>query len=757
MPVSFRRTPPAMTVQTSPETPPPSAPPPTPALAAHPRPKSSPPEWPAERLVKFIGRFTGALGKSLDYLATFPILKPILNTLNSIWVGISILILLALYIALGSGFANLRARMEMTDLQFFDWYPMRILVTWLALTLTVVTLRRIPLTLFKLGSWTVHVGILTLIGGSVFYFSHKTEGSMRLYPYQPRDSYFDATERALYTYPILANGQPDEAHATMTPLPNLPIYYEHLLQTGNAMNRPVPDSAIAPLGRQFKDVHATITGYYAAAILEPQWKVDRHADATQPAGPGVEEPSPAIRLSLTLTGVDSGQWLIANSPAGRVLDQPQDGNSAPFGIEYLYHPTPEQLADITTPLDGPLGITVRIPSKKFTKTFTVQQGQKIPLEGTPYSLEIGEQQVFPMLSKGYENAISNSLQVIITRKNPDGTTTTMDRRVLFRYPERSPDFITGPDGKPKRVQDRLDNDIQITFQDAQRDQFWIVDQPPPSTATAAAGKLELIERAAGGKVLRKPLPLGEEGAVQVNVGAPLAAAGQSPPAAAGVPMTLAVLDRTGHLVQVQEPSIIPMNQRKSGVTAMDAMQFSAVELQVTHGDFKDQRIFVPFVQFAQVGAKDPGREPTVVDVPGVGKLGFLLSTTRRPLPAEITLTYFHAVRYPGATHSYANYISNLRFTDKKTGATADKVAQLNEPAADRGLYYFQAGWAGPDVPANEMFSILGVGNRPGIWTMIVGAALMLTGIGYAFYVKPILLKYKKAQLAAWAAANRKPA
>jgi hypothetical protein len=56
-----------------------------------------------------------------------------------------------------------------------------------------------------------------------------------------------------------------------------------------------------------------------------------------------------------------------------------------------------------------------------------------------------------------------------------------------------------------------------------------------------------------------------------------------------------------------------------------------------------------------------------------------------------------------------------------------------------------------------MFSILGVGNRPGIWTMIVGAALMLTGIGYAFYVKPILLKYKKAQLAAWAAANRKPA
>ena len=37
------------------------------------------------------------------------------------------------------------------------------------------------MTLFKMGSWTVHIGILTLITGCVWYFSQKHEGSVRIY------------------------------------------------------------------------------------------------------------------------------------------------------------------------------------------------------------------------------------------------------------------------------------------------------------------------------------------------------------------------------------------------------------------------------------------------------------------------------------------------------------------------------------------------------------------------------------------------
>jgi hypothetical protein len=48
---------------------------------------------------------------------------------------------------------------------------------------------------------------------------------------------------------------------------------------------------------------------------------------------------------------------------------------------------------------------------------------------------------------------------------------------------------------------------------------------------------------------------------------------------------------------------------------------------------------------------------------------------------------------------------------------------------------------------------LGVGNRPGLTTMVVGAILMILGIGYSFYIKPLLLNAKKKSLAAWAKQN----
>ena len=140
-----------------------------------------------------------------------------------------------------------------------------------------------------------------------------------------------------------------------------------------------------------------------------------------------------------------------------------------------------------------------------------------------------------------------------------------------------------------------------------------------------------------------------------------------------------------------------------------------------------------------------------MNISGVGRIGFLLSTLRRELPSDVTLGDFHAVKYPGAETSYENYISTLALKDKDTGVEHTLTAQLNDPASDHGLYYFQAAWDGDDIaPAARRFSVIGVGNRPGIHIMILGAILMIAGIGYAFYVKPILLNLKKQSVATWA-------
>jgi hypothetical protein len=315
--------------------------------------------------------------------------------------------------------------------------------------------------------------------------------------------------------------------------------------------------------------------------------------------------------------------------------------------------------------------------------------------------------------------------VRITRKDADKTA-TFDRNVVARFPEISPDFIE-QDGQRKRIQERVDNNIQLTFHDAQRDQFWLVE----NDTRDANKKFEIYHRkVGGGKVDRYPATLKTPIAVKVG----------------GTQMHFNLLEETDRAIEVARPHIIPPQQRERGQTSMDAMQMSVIEMSFSKGDIKDKRFFVPFVQFATIGDPPMGRQPTAINIPGVGQVGFLLSTTRRALPTTVKLVDFQAIKYPGAANSYRDYVSTLEVTDKATGQKETLTARLNEPAGSHGLYYFQASWDG-DLQPGIRFSVLGVGNRPGIDTMLIGSTLIVLGIGYAFYVKPILLKKKKQAIA----------
>src|SRR6185437_8463312 len=125
----------------------------------------------------------------------------------------------------------------------------------------------IPLTLFKLGVWTVHIGILTLLTGCVIYFSQKQEGAVRIFLHQTASDCYDVTERSLYTYPMKADGTVDTAAAVMTRLPGLPIYYEHIAERNNAIDMPVPVSALTGVNGALKDASLKIVGYYPYAEL----------------------------------------------------------------------------------------------------------------------------------------------------------------------------------------------------------------------------------------------------------------------------------------------------------------------------------------------------------------------------------------------------------------------------------------------------------------------------------------------------------
>jgi len=651
------------------------------------------PVGPVERFIARIGRIPAALGKFLDRLARMgPPIGWIVKFFSTVWVGISFLVLTGMYIAIGSGFASFRARLEMTDLQFFDAWPMVTLLLLLAACLITVTLRKIPLTIYKLGVWTVHIGILIMLSGCFIYFSQKVEGLTRIYLGKTVDCFYDSTERSLY---ITRMDPADSTKAIgpeiMVPLPTLPFFHERLAvnpddqSPGNPLNIPIPAEALAA-DPVLKAANLSITGYYPFATVE------------------------SAKASVRIAAGNSFRWLTANTPAQRVLDMDT------VGVELLYHPTPERIAALSAPAPDSRAITVRIPKLNLMKTYAATQDRDIAIEGTPYVLTPRDlTPPMQMASAGYEHAISGGIAIDVQRKDEDKTV-TFQRLVLTRYPERSPDFVT-VDGKSKRIQDRVDNDIEITFQDGTRDQFWLIVNDDDT--------LTSIHRKVGGGVEVKPAKPG---------------------------------DRLGPILSLAEYTLLPVAQwtpnsaRPMSLTAADVIQYSAIEMHIAAGAVQINDVPVPFIEFAGAQGSRLEREPTLLKVPGVGLLKMVLSTTRRSLPSLLTLTQFDLKKYAGASDFIEDYTSTVRVVDRDTHAEKTVVAHLNSPAEDHGQYLFQAQWDGiADAPPAKRFTVLGVGNRPGIRVMVTGAILMVIGVLYSFYIKPILLNKRRADLAAFAA------
>jgi hypothetical protein len=125
------------------------------------------------------------------------LLRRVLDFFSSITLGITLLALLFIYSGIGSaglplgpgalqypfilrGDAWVSVRempfFEMTEFEWFHWWPFDLLILLLCVNLVVTTIRRIPFTVINLGVWMIHAGIVILCIGSVIYFGTKIEG-----------------------------------------------------------------------------------------------------------------------------------------------------------------------------------------------------------------------------------------------------------------------------------------------------------------------------------------------------------------------------------------------------------------------------------------------------------------------------------------------------------------------------------------------------------------------------------------------------
>lgn len=119
----------------------------------------------------------------------------LLDLFSSVWLGVSLLSVLFIYSWIGSAgvpvwlggppwsaeawnFMQVRQfpALELTEFEWFHWWPFDLLIGLICANLVITTLRRIRLSLVNLGVWGIHTGILVLAAGSVIYFTGKVEG-----------------------------------------------------------------------------------------------------------------------------------------------------------------------------------------------------------------------------------------------------------------------------------------------------------------------------------------------------------------------------------------------------------------------------------------------------------------------------------------------------------------------------------------------------------------------------------------------------
>jgi len=238
-----------------------------------------------------------------------------------------------------------------------------------------------------------------------------------------------------------------------------------------------------------------------------------------------------------------------------------------------------------------------------------------------------------------------------------------------------------------------------------------------------------------------------------NIPAPQPAAPQDQPTI--IPLHVQRFDHLRHIETVVEVPP-PLRERDIGEVGPSAI-WQVLKVRVRTADWHTD-VLVPYSRYA---LEDFWEEPTTsepVTVPGAQfPFQLRLGQIWRPLPAQLTLEKFEMIPYDGAGSSGSKVMRDFRSTvavdDLDTGQRTEGVAHLNNPIyfRDGAWLFFQA-----EYDPDGKWTVLGVGNRPGVRAMLAGCAMIVTGLWYAFYLKPIIIRRMKRNALRRAATTRPP-
>lgn len=625
------------------------------------------------------------------------------HTLRSVWFGIIVMVLIGLYIALGSGLPDLRAHFEMSDLEFFSAWPLKVLIGLLVANLSVVTFTRIPLTPPRYGVWGVHCGIILLILGMGTYYNRKIEGQIIIPIGQTVNRFYDNESRMLY---VRLNGRDICGHT----LPGLPRFSTYSQENDNAdyfadhgLTNLTPTYRGRPLGEMLglKDLAIDIVGYYPYAQIVEHYSED--GDQT-----GLK-----FTVSAPHMGITQNEYLLCDDP------NHSDTVIGSAEVRVIQFGAAEGLASVGESAQHIHTLDITLPG--FHQQLSVSPGQKYTLAHTGYSI------LFENYDPNWPAMNGQRVKLITLLINsPKGS---FRRQVIMGRDEPTDWKLnvpgTGPMGQ--RQSASLDPNLQITY--AFADPFHLSpDQNiERHTILMLTGSKNFTDVCVAAD--RAPT------VTQITNGA-----GNLEMALGSMRMKVPVtLENNLQLTQIVQPVPASQRTREGGQSGA----FQVVMAKVQSGDWS-KTVAVPFTQFAE----EPGVTWTdgEVNLPNTNaELELQLSNQFRPLPAAITLDKFELVHYPGGDDTsmvQRDFKSYLTIEDLTNGQFTRDVAHMNHPVyyASGDWLFFQAAW---DTDG-QRWTILGIGNRPGVWTMTAGCVLIFVGLMYAFYLKPIIIRRMKA-------------
>jgi len=254
------------------------------------------------------------------------------------------------------------------------------------------------------------------------------------------------------------------------------------------------------------------------------------------------------------------------------------------------------------------------------------------------------------------------------------------------------------------------------------------------------------------------------------------------PADLGNGLTVTLTDFFPRAVAQSKPYVVPREQRMR-----DAGEFfSQIKLEVEGGGSPGSARFsggIPWLTFHRYAFESAGQTlrrhiyaPSLVTLADGRQFELMFSRQRLPLPRPMALESFelatHLGGFTGESLTIRNYTSRVRFLEDKAidagaGGTAGTSAlpwgpplelSVNDPIQLDGWWFFQAQWDPPDearggqpASAGLNYTVLGVGNRRGVYTQLIGCCIAVAGMIYAFYVKPFIKRRRQLAVEAMVA------